>query len=506
MGNFYFKTLVVAFVILFHCVNVIGQDCTIPVGSISLKGNSNIDNPSGNYYIADGDVWSGSFQNANSDVTLYIEPNAEYSGNNLGNFNAPNTLTVQSCGTLTYNVNINAPQYIFHIVDGIFDFSGNIDNLILNIHPDGTWNGTNVTLKAESKVTICGTANFTNLEVNNENSESYFNVCSSGVVNTSSFYPHGILTNDGIINANTITTSNKGAGVIFTNNGSIDVSTGDMIINGPGYINNGNISISGTFNAQNGTFEGTGGCFIGAAFVLDQNTPCDDLDAVSFGSIDGTSIPTVELSNGNPFDPTTCTDFLGYNLCANLPVELVSFNYEKNKVEETFHLIWEAAETINFSHFELEKSKDAKNWTTFETCLLEQGITNTRTGFLEFESKDIKFENSKTYFRLRMVDLDESYRYSEILLVEEKKNVNYHYSVYPNPSRGNWLYIDSNLPDDTVINISDINGKIVFEGIYGNDQANEIDISGLTASSFYFVNFIKDSEIYSVKFITTSAR
>ncbi len=482
---------------------LMAQSCTVPPGSISLDGNVNVDNPSGNYYIADGNKWTGSFQNANSSVNLYIEQNGTYSGNSLGNFNSPNKLTIYSCGTLEYNTNINAPNYIFNIIDGDFIFSGSIDNLELNVSSNGNWTGGMVTIKAGAEITMCGTATFTNLEINNELSESFFNICNGGTVNAGDFYPHGILTNDGTINVTGILTSNKGAGVTFVNNGDVNVSTGDMIINGPGYINNGTITIPGTFNAQNGTFEGTNGCFVGSMFILDQNNPCDDVEQVSFNSIDGTSAPTVQLSNGNAFDPNTCSNYLGNNLCSSLPVDLVSFSYEEAKTRDHFRLVWEAAEIINFSHFEIEESRDGNDWEYRDAVLLEEGIKNEKTGFAEFESSEIEYIQNGRYYRLKMIDLDGSFEYSKFIYVKaETEREEYHYSIHPNPNKGDWLNIDTDFPEGTIFKIHDVNGRVIsVHNIETNDWNGGIDISHLQKNAMYIISFVTESNAFSLKLL-----
>ena len=66
-------------------------------------------------------------------MTLCIETGGVYNGPTLGDFNLPNTLTVNSCETFTYGSNLNSSQYIINIKEGLFNFGSFIENGILNV-------------------------------------------------------------------------------------------------------------------------------------------------------------------------------------------------------------------------------------------------------------------------------------------------------------------------------------------------------------------------------------
>jgi hypothetical protein len=105
-----------------------------------------------------------------------------------------------------------------------------------------------------------------------------------------------------------------------------------------------------------------------------------------------------------------------------LPVTLASF--EGKLIEQSVHLTWATNEAVNFSHFEIQRSTDAKSFA---------GIANIPAK----ESKDsYKFVDNDpaagtNYYRLKMIDLDRTYAHSRIVAINLTNSLAV--VVYPNP-------------------------------------------------------------------------
>src|SRR5690606_7705413 len=96
------------------------------------------------------------------------------------------------------------------------------------------------------------------------------------------------------------------------------------------------------------------------------------------------------------------------------------------------------ADEVNFSHFNIEKSTDAKHWSVLSK------IFSTPSN--QYDFADNNLTHSKIYYRLKMVDIDDSYTYSEIRSIS-LKDYSPVFSLYPNPVT-NTLYIsDLNVKD-----------------------------------------------------------
>lgn len=117
-----------------------------------------------------------------------------------------------------------------------------------------------------------------------------------------------------------------------------------------------------------------------------------------------------------------------------LPVNLISF--EAKKLETDVVLKWEIAEAKNFSHFQVERSADAKHFYSFETIR----FADLTTKYQVVDSDPAHFADvyGQLYYRLKMVDNDGSFAYSSMQRLSFPSSGGF---VYPNPA-GQILYLD----------------------------------------------------------------
>jgi hypothetical protein len=122
-----------------------------------------------------------------------------------------------------------------------------------------------------------------------------------------------------------------------------------------------------------------------------------------------------------------------------LPVELITFAASKQP-DYTVLLKWQTANEINNAHFEVERSDDAIQFSKIAT-VEGNGTTSTLSNYqhVDNESAMILQSNKNLYYRLKQVDVDGSYTYSQIVTVFDKTRVN-DISVYPNPANS-FVYI-----------------------------------------------------------------
>ena len=112
-----------------------------------------------------------------------------------------------------------------------------------------------------------------------------------------------------------------------------------------------------------------------------------------------------------------------------LPVRLISFEGKVNAAGLA-ELHWKTAEETNNLGFEIQKSPDGKSW---ELLGWVDGAIDSRTE-KSYQYVDQEFVTT-SYYRLRQVDIDDSYSYSKIIcIIPEKESLDRFY-VYPNPSR-----------------------------------------------------------------------
>jgi len=173
-----------------------------------------------------------------------------------------------------------------------------------------------------------------------------------------------------------------------------------------------------------------------------------------------------------------------------LPIELLSFTAQCNSLNQGNKEVliqWQTVSETNNDYFILERSKDAINWLEIANI---DGAGNSNS-LLSYNYVD-KF--SKAFYRLKQVDFDGNFSYSNIIQVKCEDNLQDNsieiISIYPNPAQNDFNY-NIISTKDREINISVINvlGKIILrEHNYIKEGLNNysINVSSLAPSVYYF--------------------
>ena len=178
-----------------------------------------------------------------------------------------------------------------------------------------------------------------------------------------------------------------------------------------------------------------------------------------------------------------------YQPACPLPLILLSFTatYKQENVE----LNWLVTEVINFKKFEIEKSFDGIHFTTLHAI-------NYLNNLLAYSYQDNQTGTYKgtLFYRLKLVDIDGGYKYSETrsIIAFPKNN----FTISPNPFRDN-INISLkayNAPKKIRLNIINITNEVVFsKELTLSAVQNKIEINGLDkiVSGVYMLQFITDS-------------
>ncbi len=125
------------------------------------------------------------------------------------------------------------------------------------------------------------------------------------------------------------------------------------------------------------------------------------------------------------FDTEGFSGFVIQTSPVPLPVRLVAFSAKPEG--KTVKLDWKIADAVNFSHFEIEHTPDAKQFEFFGKVDFEEDVEN----YTITDNEPRAGANGQAYYRLKMVDQDGSYAYSKIAAAQfDGNHVGY---VYPNP-------------------------------------------------------------------------
>ncbi len=152
-----------------------------------------------------------------------------------------------------------------------------------------------------------------------------------------------------------------------------------------------------------------------------------------------------------------------------LPVEMLHFNGVEN--QGVVNLDWATATEIDNDHFEVQRSQDGRDWEVI-------GVVNGAGTTVEeqvYDFSDFKPYVGNSYYRLRQVDYDGKFAFTDIILVNvrlEPISLN----VYPNPIEDIFT-VDIkgiNANEETPYSIISLQGAYVGQGILIADDAGRI--------------------------------
>lgn len=168
-----------------------------------------------------------------------------------------------------------------------------------------------------------------------------------------------------------------------------------------------------------------------------------------------------------------------------LPVELLYFavkETDKNVVK----LNWATVSEKDNDFFEVERSADGKNFVSIAK-IKGAGNTNSRADYSFTDNNPL---TATSYYRLRQVDLDESFEYSPVRSVSLKAWRSLVISFYPNPAQGSSVSLQLqglNQGEDASLLITDMMGRSALQQQLQPGVVNIIPTVGLPSGT-YLVN------------------
>ena len=168
----------------------------------------------------------------------------------------------------------------------------------------------------------------------------------------------------------------------------------------------------------------------------------------------------------------------------SLPVELIHFDAQA-AANHTADLHWQTASEINNNYFDVERSYDAIHW-EWVGKVAGNGTTKQLTDY-SFTDKSIATSQNMAYYRLKQVDFDGAFEYSNERVVRfDEKVEKLAIAAYPNPSNQE-VTISVNTNEPYSIEVTDINGLLLLAIDNAKSQTHRLDLTEWT-SGVYIVN------------------
>jgi hypothetical protein len=188
------------------------------------------------------------------------------------------------------------------------------------------------------------------------------------------------------------------------------------------------------------------------------------------GNTTATLIPTNAIRSGaaiSSFSPFTLASANSFN---PLPLELLTFKGKINHKGEA-ELTWQTASELNIAGFEVEKSTDNREFRKI-------GFVNAKNANLNAYSFIDKDFAGLSYYRLRVVETNKTFRYSQTISLDKTKAVQL--LIYPNPaSEKDFVRVAlgaRNEINSISIQILSQTGKILAE-VVGNLETTETQLT-----------------------------
>ncbi|MEM9848565.1 MAG: SdrD B-like domain-containing protein, partial [Bacteroidota bacterium] len=240
---------------------------------------------------------------------------------------------------------------------------------------------------------------------------------------------------------------------------------------------------------------------------VDDDTDNDD-NGIQLTSQGDVNSPIINLSPGN--EPSGAQEFQSPNQDGSenstqdvntnttidfgfqdlvLPVELLSFKAQANK--DHIDLVWVTASERNNSHFELERSEDGK---TFKQIARIEG-NGTTIEEISYAYEDLEVVANVTYYyRLKQVDFDGNFDYSDIRTAQIEAEASGEMSLYPNPvGMGEPLNVRIFLQElSTELYVLDLQGRILktvqYDVLDKGWNIIEVQVDELAAGTYFLAS------------------
>jgi len=197
------------------------------------------------------------------------------------------------------------------------------------------------------------------------------------------------------------------------------------------------------------------------------------------------------------FSPITFGSIVSYG-SNPLPVELISFSAVpvNNKV---VLLEWKTATEINNNYFLVEKSTNAIDYEVV-TSVASKAINGNSSTILNYDAIDSSPYSGASYYRLKQIDFNGDYKYSDVVTVNLNENAELVFDVYPNPIDGHSFNISFATENDKDYSIEfyDLQGKQLLSKKVVADKAGvstfEVIPTNQFSSGMYFVKLISNGK------------
>lgn len=202
--------------------------------------------------------------------------------------------------------------------------------------------------------------------------------------------------------------------------------------------------------------------------------------------IKATSVTSTEMCSVNSTARTLVVD-------AVLPVHLIEFKGKRENTAVTLN--WTSEAEIDFSHYEIERSPNGVTYSKIGEKRAQNASGRTSYSFIDKQPLQ-----GIAYYRLRLVDTDGKFRYSNVIALNSNGSIITLNAIRPNPFYSGisiGLTLEKN--QEFIVRLVDAGGRNVqvqtFNGIKGSNEINFNSLANLPAGIYLLVIATGEGEI-----------
>lgn len=295
-----------------------------------------------------------------------------------------------------------------------------------------------------------------------------------------------------IVQANELATTGTCAGLRISANGDNALNGGNDGIGGGGaggtvlmnilsynVLNTCPLTISangGNGGSVNSIQHGGGGGGGQGAVIYPTNQPTNNINTTTMTGNGGCN------NNSNPCNSSASsgqgTNQSGIIVNQLLPVELADFDAQWSPIAKAVLLTWKTASEGKNDYFVLEHSHDAIHFEPFKT---QSAVSNGNEQVI-YNNKDEEPFAGVTYYRIKQVDTDGRFHYTNVVAVETPSDL-LNIVVYPNPTQ-NLLNIKADISYEQLnYQLYTVQGELVPVPIHIDNTA-KLDLGNLSSGLY----------------------
>ena len=175
-----------------------------------------------------------------------------------------------------------------------------------------------------------------------------------------------------------------------------------------------------------------------------------------------------------------------------LPVSLTSLS--ASIINNQPIINWQTSTEVNFNYFGVEKSLNAQDF-------IEIGKVNSNKAAngSNYQFADLNKTLSNQFYRLKMVDDDGTFKYSNVVAVNGKAALQL--AIYPNPVTNTIILSHQKAVAGALLKIIGINGRTLSSNTVATGATQtSIDVTKLVKGN-YVLTFVNNGEVSTIKMI-----